>query len=294
MQNLHSIIIFLLAVICIHLVESQDCSMHKVLITCEYVAVTAFYDDNEEINYCRAADSINSINNVNFPGSSVSTFLHSNGSEVTNRTEIEGLFVQYATFKFIPTDIAMKLPNLRVLAIRSSKLVSLSKENMKQFGEKLELADFSENKIISIDADLFEYNPNLAVIFLESNPIRYIHPEFFTNLKNLNLKMFLFNSAGCIDQDFNTEREEKGLDFASFEWNYDNCTEFSATFETKDRIKASLCEEAKTSYLTTKITENNDKNTEMLAFKLESIAESINALNARISVLEEFIRKQPQ
>lgn len=238
-------IVVLLAVICTHLVESQDCSMHKVPITCEYIDFTALYDKNEEIHYCRAADSIN----VTFPGTSVSTFLHSNGSEVTNLTEIEGLLVEDAIFKFIPTDVTVKLPNLKVLAITTSKLVSLSKENLKQFGEKLKIVDFSENKIISIDADLFENNPNLKMILLDRNPIRYIHPKFFTNLKNLSLKVLELESAGCIDQEYNTLKPlkgEKGLDLSTFEWNYDNCTDFSATFETQDQIKASLCEEAKT------------------------------------------------
>lgn len=159
-----------------------------------------------------------------FPDSSVSSVIHSNKSHVTNLAQITALEIQGAKeVRFIPYGIKSKLPNLKGLSMNACGLLSVNKDNLKEFGTSLEGLFLTDNKLISIDANLLEHNPNLKVISLHTNPLRHINPEFFANLKSLeNLKAVYLNPAGCISQDFDTSY---GHDIAIFKWNNEKCTE---------------------------------------------------------------------
>lgn len=164
------------------LTNSQSCSSVKVevVIICSKVETFDWMAIGIALTCSGDHHSITST----FSRSSVTFVVHSNKSEATNLAEITGLRITGATVKFIPSGIGSKFINLKTLGIWSCGLLSVKKENLKEFGNWLEEVNISLNKLKSIDTDLFEYNPNLKVIFLNDNPIRYID-EFFTNLKNL-------------------------------------------------------------------------------------------------------------
>lgn len=64
---------------------------------------------------------------------SVISVVHKNKSTLANLADIGGLYIYDASVKFIPTGFKQKLDNLKVLAIYSSGLLSVAKENLKEF-----------------------------------------------------------------------------------------------------------------------------------------------------------------
>lgn len=240
MKSFKSNLVILLVAFCtLHFVESQHCSMHKVSIICDKIKENT----KSVIGYpltCHVDESMTST----IPGSSVSSVKQRNGTDLTNRAQIEALNINRATVKFIPTGIKKKFPHLKVLRIIYSNLQSVNKENLKEFGGLLEILSLRMNDITFIEADLFEYNPNIIGIWLNGNLIRHIEPKFFTNVKNLKKIGWLGMSvAGCMDQSFTADEGDK---IATFKWNNEKCTHGIAKAETQHLIKAALCAEAKT------------------------------------------------
>lgn len=150
------------------------------------------------------------------PDSSVSSVRHANGTAVKNLAKIEALMSTGGDVRFIPRDIKKWFPNIKILLIRSGGLLSVTKEDLKQFGTELRGADFWNSSITSIGADLFKYNSNLVTINFHMNPLRYIEPKFFENLKKLEKIVWVsFDSANCINQGM-TESNS----VLTFNWNH--------------------------------------------------------------------------
>lgn len=163
------------------LAKSQSCSLNKVEIICSEIGNVSFLIVDTLLT-CTSSSTIV----ISIPETFVSSIVHSNESKVTNLTPIKALDFQHASaMKFIPDGIKAKFPNMKALRIFSSGLLSASKENLKQFGNSLEWLVLANNSLTYIDADLFEYNPNLKAIWLSKNHIRDIDDDFFTNLKIL-------------------------------------------------------------------------------------------------------------
>lgn len=95
---------------------------------------------------------------------------------------------------------------------------------MKEFGSKLEWFWFRFNAISAIDADLFEHNTNLKVMYIDGNPIRHIDPGFFTNMKKLtNIDTIVFE-LGCMKESFAASSTNK---IETYQWN-GGCTDETA------------------------------------------------------------------
>lgn len=164
------------------------------------------------------------------PECRLSSVVHANGSEVKNINEIETLFVNNADVEFLPTGIKNKFKKLRALYIQSSRLLSITKENLKEFGGSLEFLSLPDNNIMSIDSDLFEYNANVKVFSLNRNHIYYIEPEFFTNLMRLkNLQNVNLQSIRCMNQEFDSTQ---GHIIETFKWDDHKCHHGSVKIET--------------------------------------------------------------
>lgn len=179
-----------------------------------------------------------------YPGISVtSVFETSNNSTITNLEQIQGIFIEKAPlFKFIPSGIKRKFPNLKAIIIESSGLLNINKEDLREFGRSLQYLELFRNLLTFIDADLFEYNQNLTFINLSFNPLRYIEPAFFTNLKIMkSLEQIHLNAVGCMDQYFATM---SGHDIKTFIWSHGGCSDESAKIEMQNFRNNELCSES--------------------------------------------------
>lgn len=229
MKNLHLILIILLIAFAPRSNSQELSERRSAVIICQGIS-EYLWSDVSTILTCMADKSTNST----IARSLVSSVKHSNGSEIVNAAKIEGLWIDYATVKFIPHDIKNRFLNLEGLRVTRCGLLRVDREDMRQFGSLLKYLDLSSNKLISIDADLFEYNYNLKEISLASNPIRYIEPAFFENLKSLNNieKIDLTPPAfetGCIEQFFRTM---DGYSIANFPWEHE-CFDENAKVNSK-------------------------------------------------------------
>lgn len=217
--------------------HSQSCSiqMKQVEIICNEILNYVTFDDDRTHLTCEVDRSMRSP----FSDSSVSSVVHSNKSEVKNLAEIIRLEILSDEVKFIPSGIGSYFTNLKILEIRSG-LLSVNKENFKELGSSLEELYIQFNKLIYIDADLFEYNPNMMVIYLRQNPFRYIEPEFFTNLKKFkNLKMVYLLYSGCMSESFYADDN-----ITTYNWNYRRCNDTTAKLEIQLLISNSKCSAA--------------------------------------------------
>lgn len=121
-------------------IRSQSCSekLENVEIICSKLSVMNL-TYTPEVLVCYSELEMSSSINSTLPESSVSSVVHSNRSKVENLSEIEAIWIEKAIVKFIPKGINNFLPNLRVLYIGNSGLLSVKKENLKEFGNSLEL-----------------------------------------------------------------------------------------------------------------------------------------------------------
>lgn len=245
--------------------EPQSCqsALNNVEIICEEIANVEFLLVGF-LSTCLGDRKISSL----YPESPVSSVLFSDRSAVENFEEIEGLVIKQATVRFFPIDITNKLPNLKSILLETSGLLIIDKNDLKELGSSLEYLALGSNSITSIDADLFEFNPNLITISLRGNPIRHIEPELFANLKNMeNVQWVNLGGLACMNQVFNTEN---GHDMETFEWEHGNCFNETARIETRLAPKnARIQKSLKSEYCL------NEK-MDLIATKLQDLIELIN------------------
>lgn len=209
----------------------------NVTIICNRVSFYHF----QVVGRLLTCKSSNKSMNSTIPESMLSSVVHANESEVKNINEIETLYVNNADVEFLPTGIKNKFKKLRALYIQSSKLLSITKENLEEFGSSLEFLWLPDNNIVAIEADLFEYNANIKVFSLNRNLVYYIEPAFFINLMRLKkIQNVNLQSIGCMDQEFDSTQ---GHNMKTFKWDDFKCHHGLVEIETltKSSLDNELC-----------------------------------------------------
>lgn len=184
-----------------------------------------------------ALETVYNVDNfvVSTPDAFLSSVVGTDKSEIANIVDIEGLSIKRASVKFIPFGITQKFERLRALKIVDSGLLSVSKENLEQFGGSLIYFSAYDNKIAFIDADLFKYNRYLKFVDLGQNGLRFIEPAFFADVKKLpRIRGVLLNRAGCINQQFSGDFGHK---WSTFTWNNEKCNDLTAKVERENMIE---------------------------------------------------------
>jgi len=136
----------------------------------------------------------------------------SDDSELTNVTgahesgysndDVEYYFQNVATeLKFFPQSITKFFKNVRDVTIRNTKITAITKEDLKIFGEQLRRLTFEKNNLEVIDADLFDYTPNLEYISLTNNKIKHVGSGIFNNLQKLT-RLYYHDNPCTSDSDY--------------------------------------------------------------------------------------------
>jgi Leucine-rich repeat (LRR) protein len=89
------------------------------------------------------------------------------------------------TVNFFPRGITKFFKNIDNVWVNSAELKEISKDDLKQFGEKLKVLNLFSNEIEVIEGDLFEFSPNLESINFSYNKIFHIDSGAFDGLKYL-------------------------------------------------------------------------------------------------------------
>ena len=151
-----------------------------------------------EIEFCNAK-SVN-IRSMNEEITSV------NGR--TEPTSLQGLWISDQTVNYLPKGIDKFFPDLKGLGVQSSKLKSLTQDDLKSLPQ-LVYANFLNNDLESLDGDMFKFNPKLRNIHFSMNKIKYVGENLLNLLKDLQFIRFASNI--CININAETSPEIPAL-----------------------------------------------------------------------------------
>lgn len=119
----------------------------------------------------------------------------------TNNYDTLRIITGNKSVKFLPTGIKKFFPKLIALNTHNCGLTHLERNDMRQFGNDITYAHFGRNLLTALEDDLFKFNPNLMSIYLSENPLKYINPELFYNLKQMaRITRVDFENSKCISE----------------------------------------------------------------------------------------------
>lgn len=197
----------------------------KVKLRCEEICENChwFIDLNGEshnLTFCRNNDLF-----VENSFTSVDDIVDTYDKRIESITlqKIKGLKIQHAVrMNYIPKNIGTFLRKLEGLWIEDSNLLFIERMDFNQFYSDLQFLHLHNNKLSSLDSHVFASLPNLKVIFIQDNPIKYIGQDILGSLRYLQQISFTKCSDKSNIENFNDRNEFNKLhgcnfrDWASF------------------------------------------------------------------------------
>lgn len=149
---------------------------------CERLVINCNFAQNDDYYQCSVLNA-----NVTFSKECREVFgirgFHSIGK---SHNDVKQISFIGKTVKYFPRGITNFFKNIERVDIESASLKEITKDDLKEFGDKLKVLRFpTENQIEIIKADLFIYNKKIEWINLTKNKIKHIENEVFDHLENL-------------------------------------------------------------------------------------------------------------
>lgn len=106
--------------------------------------------------------------------------------------------------QLLPSGFDMIFRRVNSLNITNCELAILDKTNLEQFGKHLKVANFSNNLLTFLTADLFQYNYKICSCDFSENPLLHIpsNPYFSPVFSKIHKKLgisFTFHNITCTD-----------------------------------------------------------------------------------------------
>lgn len=113
------------------------------------------------------------------------------GDQLNNKSTSQVTYFasQHKTVKFFPVNLELFFASLETISIYNASLMEIDKNDLKPFGSLKKLMLY-HNLIEIIEADLFEFTPNLILLCLQFNKIKTVESGAFGGLNNLVLLHF--------------------------------------------------------------------------------------------------------
>jgi hypothetical protein len=131
-------------------------------------------------------------------------------------------YIEHSDISFMPRGITKFFNNLTAVTVYDTNLKEITKDDLKEFGNKLNILWLVRNNIEVIESDLFEFNKNLTELDLSNNKIRHIGENAFVGLEEI--KTFRFYSNACQSQPvakpFEVEKMCKDSNYVGSERNF--------------------------------------------------------------------------
>lgn len=105
---------------------------------------------------------------------------------------------------FFPGGLNAIFTNLKMIYIEGVELKEVHQSDLKPFPQ-LEVISFYNNKLESLEKDLFKFNPNLHTFGANFNKISFIHPDVFDHLHSLSSLRINGNPCGLSHADKNRD-----------------------------------------------------------------------------------------
>ncbi|XP_037046956.1 leucine-rich repeat and transmembrane domain-containing protein 1-like [Bradysia coprophila] len=115
------------------------------------------------------------------------------------------------TVHYLPKGIENFFPLLEKLSIVGSELNSVKSDNLKPFVH-LQTVNLKNNKITTLDSNVFEFNPEITTLWMSRNNLKHIGADILTPLKKLTYADFSANE--CVDKLIDEEGSET-VDFST-------------------------------------------------------------------------------
>ncbi|XP_070508932.1 putative leucine-rich repeat-containing protein DDB_G0290503 [Chironomus tepperi] len=166
--------------------------------------------------------------------------------------DVDGFIVQFKTINYFPRGLETYFNNLIAIVIYKCNLMEVHQEDLKPFSNLVELR-IQTNSIEVLEEGLFDFNPDLEFIALDSNKIVHIEPNIFDHLTKLSSLYLQSNSCitkyaqnstsdvkdfiksvkvQCINSEFSSFKEQlESLDNDSKTLNFEKFTEKLLNFE---------------------------------------------------------------
>lgn len=132
-------------------------------------------------------------------------YISLDGSETIERvrgiefeyTTVDLVYIGNQNMPFIPKNLGEHFPSIRELDLIGNNIAKVTAEDLKQFSS-LTILSICENRLTSIDGDLFKYNLRMQSIDFTGNQILQIGTGLVDNLKYLTNLHFYKNP--CINK----------------------------------------------------------------------------------------------
>jgi len=113
-----------------------------------------------------------------------------------NNDNVTAIQINQGQIHYFPRGLNKIFKNLKGISISNTGLKEIHQSDLKDFPELVDLWLMSNN-IEILEENLFEFNPNLDYIDLDSNKISHINPNVFDKLTKL--KTLYLRSNNCIN-----------------------------------------------------------------------------------------------
>lgn len=105
--------------------------------------------------------------------------------EIKTIDDVRGIkFDNITSLSFFPQNIENFFKNLTLILVRSSNLQEINQKDLRPF-ENLQYLFLAKNNLMTIEAELFEFNKKLKIIWLDMNKISQIDKHAFNGLDDL-------------------------------------------------------------------------------------------------------------
>lgn len=207
---MNSVKFLLYCVFVIGLVKTSICSgriLGGISFECKLYPINPsddiIYDINYEgvLNTACVTSHLSSIHPTSFIHSA--TFYNYDDQDI-DLDEVGVLRIENsANVKFVPARINKMLPKVKKIFIVNCGLIHIEKNDMKQFGNDLILADMSKNHLRALQSNLFGHNTQLTEVNFYGNPLKFVDLAILNKINFVMDKKFRVAAFdGCVSYKF--------------------------------------------------------------------------------------------
>lgn len=183
-------------IVCLIAIVGLSNYVESIVVDCIFIELSLGYQ-------CKAKEmTITSKDDRTITGvTGVHQYGRTNNDVKTFMTE-EPIYTNGVTkhiVKYFPLELTTFLPNLSGVGISHSKMVEIHSSDLQQIGKNIEILMMRFNEIEILEADLFQFNPNLLAIGFYGHKLKHIEDGAFRGLEKLTILNFGEPSGSCID-----------------------------------------------------------------------------------------------
>lgn len=162
-------------IISLLVITSYLSSTESLVIECTHSGGTGYYYcdvKNLHVTFSKDCRDITGVRGFHLSGK-------------TN-SDVNHIYYQAKTVYYLPRGVTKYFQNIERVHISNGNLKEITKENLKEFGDKLKkLEIIAGNQVEVIESDLFIYNKNVELVKIQNNKIKHIANGAFDHLEKL-------------------------------------------------------------------------------------------------------------